>query len=61
MFKDTLVGRKLLHIELPQWAPPEQFFAVFPENTDLTKNLLNMKICSIKFVIKKVILNSGVR
>ncbi len=31
----------------------EQFFAVSPENTDFPKKLFNMKIFSIKFMIKK--------
>ncbi len=40
---------------------PENFFAVSSENFDFPKKLLNMKIFIIKFVIKKVILISGVR
>ncbi len=54
------MDQKLLHIRLPQWTLPKQFFAVSPENTDFTKKLFNMKIFSPKFVIKKVILNFGV-
>ncbi len=41
--------------------PTEQFFAVSSEKTDFLKKLLNMKIFSIKFVIKKVILIFGTR
>ncbi len=53
----TLVGQKLF----THWAPPEQFFAVSPENTDSPKKLFNMKTFSIKFVIKKITFNFGVR
>ncbi len=50
------VGPKLVHL-----GSPEQFFAVSSENIDFQKNLFNMKIFSIKFVIKKVMLIFGVR
>ncbi len=43
------------------WAPPEQFFTISPENIDFPKKLFSMKIFSIKFVIKKVILKFGVK
>ncbi len=48
------------------WAPliefPQNSFLQFPQKkTDFLKKLLNMKIFSIKFVIKKVILIFGVR
>ncbi len=51
------VGQKLLHIGLPQWASSHR--TVF--YSDFSKKLFNMKIFSIKFVIKKVILIFGVR
>ncbi len=55
------VGQKLLHLSSPKWAPSEQLFAVSLENTDFPKKFFTMKIFSIKFVIKKVILILGVR
>ncbi len=55
------VGQKLLLLCFPNWVPPEQFFAVFSEKTDFLKKLLNLKLFSIKFVIKKVILIFGIR
>ncbi len=55
------VGQKLLYMDFPKWASPEQLFAVSSENTDFPKKLFNMKIFSIKFLIKKVILIFGVR
>ncbi len=57
LFQGTLVGQKLLHIKLSRWALSEQFFAVSQKNTDSLKKLFNMKIFSLKLVIKKVILN----
>ncbi len=46
---------------ITRWAPPmgspEQFFVVSPEIIDFSKKLFSMKIFSIKFVLKKVILN----
>ncbi len=56
------VGPKVSSLGLSsRWVPPEQFFAIFSGNTDFPKKLLNMKMFSIKFVIKKVMLISGVR
>ncbi len=46
---------------ITHWAPPEHFFAVSAEKTDLPKKLFNVKIFSIKFVLKKIILNFGAR
>ncbi len=55
------VGQKLVHLVSPKWVPPKQFFAVSSDNTDFPKKLFNMKIFSIKFVMKNVILIFGVR
>ncbi len=43
------------------WAPPEQFFAFSPKNTDFLKKMFNMKTFIIKFVIRKITLNFGIR
>ncbi len=48
--------QKLLHLGSPKCAPPEQFFAVSSEKTDFSKEWFHMKIFSIKFVIKKVLI-----
>ncbi len=55
------MGQKLLNMGFRKWAPPKQVFAVSSENTDFPKKLLNMKIFSIKFMTKEVILIFGVR
>ncbi len=47
-FEKIVVGPKVI----THYAPPEQFFAVFPENTDFLKKLFDMEIFRIKFVIK---------
>ncbi len=56
------VGPKVIvHLDSHNWVPPEQFFAVSWENTDFLKKLLYLKIFSIRFLIKKVILIFDVR
>ncbi len=55
------LGLKLLHSGTPKWVSPEHFFVVASESTDTSKEIFNMKIFSIKFVIKKVILTFGVK
>ncbi len=49
------------HLGSSDWVPPEQFFVISSENSNFPQKLLNMKIFSIKFMIKKVILISGAR
>ncbi len=55
------MNQKLVHLGFPKWVHPEKFFVVSSENTDFLKKLFNMKIFSIKLVVKKVTLIFGVR
>ncbi len=55
------VVQKLLHMGCLKWGPPEQCLVVPSENTDFPKKLCNMKVFSIRFMTKKVILIFSVR
>ncbi len=50
-------GPKVSSLRQPNWVLPEKIFAVSSENTGFQKKLFNMKIFSIKFVIKKGYVN----
>ncbi len=53
--------RRLLSLKNCQMHPPKQFFAGFSENTSFFVKIVNKKIFSIKFLIKKAIFIFDVR
>ncbi len=54
-------GPKVIALRLQKMGSPGTVFAVSSENIDSTEKLFNMKIFSIKFVIKKVVIIFGAR